>query len=135
LGRNAEAIAEYKTELERSGEHPQVVYELGHSLLEAGKPEDAIPYLRRASQLDLQNSVVWYNLGKAQVLGSHFADAEVSLKKSIELNTTDPAPHYQLARALEKLSRPEEARAERARFAELKKALPATAGMATARDQ
>ena len=36
---------------------------------------------------------------------------------------------------LEKLGKTEEARSERSRFAELKKAQPAAAGMATGRDQ
>ena len=72
---NEEAIAEYKTELERSGEHPEVVYELGHSLTEAGKPDEAIPYLRRAAQLDPQNSNIWYNLGKARQATGDVAQA------------------------------------------------------------
>jgi Flp pilus assembly protein TadD len=57
------------------------------------------------------------------------------LQKAIALNSADPSPHYQLARALEKLGKPDEARAERERFAELKKAQKPTAGMATGRDQ
>jgi hypothetical protein len=36
---------------------------------------------------------------------------------------------------LEKLGKSEEAKAERERFAEIKKAQPASAGMATGRDQ
>ena len=39
------------------------------------------------------------------------------------------------ARALEKLGRIDDARSERERFSELKKAQPANAGMATGRDQ
>jgi Flp pilus assembly protein TadD len=57
------------------------------------------------------------------------------LRKAAELNPKDPSPHYQLARVLEKLGRTDEARRERERFAVLKKAQPATAGMATGRDQ
>jgi Flp pilus assembly protein TadD len=51
------------------------------------------------------------------------------------LNPKDPSPHYQLARVLEKLGKSAEAESERERFAELKKAQPASAGMATGRDQ
>ena len=85
--------------------------------------------------MDPQNPDVWYNLGKSQVLGGKAEPAEASLRKAIELNPKDQSPHYQLARALEKLGKTEEARSERERFAELKKAQPATAGMATSRDQ
>lgn len=135
LGRNTEAIAEYRTELQRSGEHPEVVYQLGHTLLESGIYEDAISYLRRASEIDAQNSDVWYNLGKAELLAGRHVPAEISLRKAIALNPQDPSPHYLLARVLDKLGKGDEARNERQRFAELKKAQPASAGMATGRDQ
>jgi len=82
-----------------------------------------------------QNPDVWYNLGKAQVLAGRSAEAETSLRKAIQLNPKDPSPHYQLARALEKLGRIDDARLERERFSELKKAQPASSGMATGRDQ
>ncbi len=135
LGRNDEAISEYKEELRRSGESPAVVYELGRSLLESGRYDAAVTYLQRATELDAPNPDVWYNLGKAQALAGQSARAESSLRKAVELNPKDPSPHYQLARVLEKLSKTEEARRERSRFAELKKAQPAAAGMATGRDQ
>ena len=117
------------------GESQAVVYELGRSLLERGKYDAAISSLQRASQLDASNPDVWYNLGKAQLAAGQGAPAEISLRKAIELKPNDPSPHYQLARALEKLGKAEDARAERERFAELKKAQRPTAGMATGRDQ
>ncbi|MFZ0797513.1 MAG: tetratricopeptide repeat protein [Terriglobales bacterium] len=135
LGRNDEAIGEYKEELHRSGESPAVVYELGRSLLETGKYDAAATYLQRGSELDAQNPDVWYCLGKAQALSGQPAQAESALRKAVELNPKDPSPHYQLARVLEKLGKTEEARSERQRFADLKKAQPASAGMATGRDQ
>jgi Flp pilus assembly protein TadD len=57
------------------------------------------------------------------------------LRRSIELKPTDPSPHYQLARALDKSGNGDEARLERQRFAELKKNEPQTGGMATGRSQ
>jgi len=135
LGRNDKAISEYKEELRRSGESPAVVCALGHSLLASGKYEDAETYLERGTELDASNPDVWYDLGKAQALAGQWARAEPSLRKAADLNPKDPSPHYQLARVLGKLGRNEEARSEQERFAELKKAQPATAGMATGRDQ
>src|SRR5258708_19065952 len=55
LGRNDEAIAEYKEELRRSGESPAVVYELGRSLVESGKYEAAVAYVPRGAELDEAN--------------------------------------------------------------------------------
>ena len=46
----------------------EVVYEMGHSLLETGKQDEAVGYLERATQLAPQNPDIWYYLGKAQVL-------------------------------------------------------------------
>jgi tetratricopeptide (TPR) repeat protein len=141
LGRNEDAIAEYKEELRRSGENATVVSALGHSLLASGKYEAAETYLKRGTELDAANSSsnsnteAWYDLGKAEALSGKWTQAEVSLRKAAELNPKDPSPHYQLARVLEKLGKNDEAQSERARFAELKKAQPASAGMATGRDQ
>jgi len=134
LGRNDEAIAEYKEELRRSGESAAVVCALGHSLLASGKYNAAETYLERGTQIDAGNPDVWYDLGKAQALAGEWAKAELTLRKAAELNPKDPSPHYQLAHVLEKLGKVEDARNERERFAELKKAQPATAGMATGRD-
>jgi Flp pilus assembly protein TadD len=58
----------------------------------------------------------------------------LTLRKAAELNPKDPSPHYQLAHVLEKLGKADGAKNERERFAQLKKAQPATAGMATGRD-
>src|ERR1700694_4908007 len=97
--------------------------------------EADVTYLQRGTELDAPNPDVWYNLGKAQALAGEAARAESSLRKAAEMNPKDASPHYQLARVLKKLGKTEEARSERARFAELEKARPAAAGMATGRDQ
>ena len=41
LGRNQEAIAEYRKELVRSPDNPQLLYQLGHCLLETGEVKEA----------------------------------------------------------------------------------------------
>jgi len=48
----------------------------------------------------------------------------------VELKPADPGPHYQLARALEKIGRKEEAQQEFLTFSSLKKNQPVTGGMA-----
>jgi predicted Zn-dependent protease len=115
LGRNDEAIGEYKEELRRSGESPVVVDALGHALLASGKYAAAVTYLRRGTELDEPNPDVWYDLGKALALGEQWAQAEPALRRAAELNPKDPSPHYQLARVLEKLAQTDEARKERER--------------------
>ncbi|MBZ5705901.1 MAG: tetratricopeptide repeat protein [Acidobacteriia bacterium] len=136
LGRNQEAIAEYEKELAAGGtRNPEVLYELGHCLLETGDWKPAITHLKRATELAPQNADAFYDLGKGLLLVGEAEAAIAALRRSIELKPTDPSPHYQLARALEKIGQGEEARQERQRFAELKKAQPQTGGMATGRVQ
>ena len=60
------------------------------------------------------------------------ADAAVPpLRRDIELKPSDPSPHYQLARVLERLGNKEEAKREFETFSALKKAQPVTGGMAS----
>jgi len=51
------------------------------------------------------------------------------------LKPADPSPHYLLARLLEKSGDKDAAQREWQHFTELKKASPATEGMATGRSQ
>jgi Flp pilus assembly protein TadD len=69
------------------------------------------------------------------LLGGDTEAAVTELQRCIELKPGDPSPHYQLARALQKLGKTDQARQEWQRFAELKKAQPEMGGMATGRPQ
>jgi len=70
-------------------------------------------------------------LGKALLSDGQLEEAVPALRKAAELNPDNPNPHYQLARALEKAGNKEQAEEEFQIFAALKKAQPATGGMAT----
>jgi Flp pilus assembly protein TadD len=100
----------------------------------SGKYEAAVTYLQHDTELDADNPDVWYDLGKALALAGQSAKAEPALRKAAELSPKDPSPHYQLSRVLEKLGKTDEARSELEVFSDLKKAQPASAGMATGRD-
>jgi Flp pilus assembly protein TadD len=62
-------------------------------------------------------------------------NAAASFQRAIALKPEDASAHYQLARALERLGKKDDARQEFQRFAQLKKAQPDTGGMATGRVQ
>jgi Flp pilus assembly protein TadD len=81
------------------------------------------------------NADAAYDLGKALLLDSNVEAAVTALKRSIQLKPGDASCHYQLARALQRVGRTEEAQQEWKRFAELKKAQPEMGGMATGRPQ
>ena len=130
LGRNQDAIAEYEKELRRSLKNPSILYQLGHCELEVGDWQRAIDHLKQAAELDPTNSDIPYDLGKAFLLQGDAEHAVLFLRRAIELKPLSPSPHYQLARALEKSGKKDEADQELATFAALKKAQPATGGMA-----
>jgi Flp pilus assembly protein TadD len=91
--------------------------------------------LKKAVDLDPQNSDAAYDLGKALLLAGNVNEAVPMLRRSLELNPANAGTHYQLARALDKLGKRDEAQQERQRFAELKKAQPQSGGMASGRSQ
>ncbi len=132
LGRNAEAIAEYEKELAR-GDHAEVRYQMGHTLLESGQWRRAVEHLLRGVELDPRRAAAHYDLGKAQLLLGDAAAAIASLGRALELDPSDASAHFQLAKALEKTGQRDLAQQHRDRFAELKKLQQQTGGMATGR--
>ena len=135
LGRDAEAIVEYKKEVARSSDNPDVLYQLGHSLLETGDWQAASGYLKSAAQLDPQNADASYDFGKSLLLSGDAATAITALRHALEVNPANASAHYQLSRALDKLGQKGEAQLERQRFVELKKSQPQSGGMASGRSQ
>jgi Flp pilus assembly protein TadD len=86
--------------------------------------------LLRASTLDPKNPDASYDLGKALLAEGDAEGAVAALGRAAELEPDNPNPHYQLARALEKAGNKEQSLHELQVFAALKKAQPATGGMA-----
>ena len=113
-----------------------MVYELGHALLAGGRYDAAVT-ICSAQPNSIRESRRLVQPGQgAGAGGTSMRKLRSSCAKQSDLNPKDPEP------ALPAGSRPgktrakiEEARAERERFAELKKAQPPSAGMATGRDQ
>jgi tetratricopeptide (TPR) repeat protein len=130
LGRDREAIAEYEKELLHSPNDSLVRYQLGHCLLETGEWKSAAVQLKKATEINPQNFDAFYDLGKALVLLDDLDGAVAALRRAAELKPESASPHYQLARALEKAGHMEESRQEFQTFATLKKAEPASGGMA-----
>jgi len=81
-------------------------------------------------EADPQNSDASYDLGKALLLEGDAESALPALRHASELKPADPSVHYQLARALGKMGRKEEAQQEFQTFAVLKKTQPVAGGMA-----
>ncbi len=102
-GRLEEAMAECNKAIEVDPTLGNPFNDLGAYLLEQGKPDAAIPWLKKA--LDAPRYCCYFyahcNLGRAYMLLGLYGDARRHLQEALELN-----PQYEIARAyLEQLDR------------------------------
>ena len=121
------AVAEFREEMRVSGDDPLVLDQLGTTLLEAGKPEEAFPVLERAVGAEARASYV-YDLGRAQLALGRAADAVASQRRALQLAAEQGGGeaerekiHYQLGIALHRQGAAQEAKqqlAEARRLAE-----------------
>jgi Flp pilus assembly protein TadD len=100
-------------------------------LLDAGEWKSSAKFLQTVTEIDPENADAFCDRGKALVLAGDSAAAIPLFQRSIALLPADPRPHYQLARALEKIGNRDDAQREWQLFADLKKAQPQSGGMAS----
>jgi len=104
LGRNQEAIADTRRNSRTRRKIPRFST---NSDTACWKPESwrkrSPP--EKSDGLDPANSASAYDLGKALLLAGNAEAAATALRHSIELKPSDPSPHYQLARTLEKMGK------------------------------
>lgn len=121
------ATFEFREELRISGDDPLVLDQLGTTLLEAGKPEEALPVLERAVGAEAR-ALYAYDLGRAQLALGRAADAVASQRRALQLANEQGGGeaerekiHYQLGIALHRQGESQEAKqqlAEARRLAE-----------------
>jgi tetratricopeptide (TPR) repeat protein len=106
--RQEAAIAEFREELRISGEDAVVLDQLGVTLVEAGRAEEAVPLLERALAIEARSSYA-YDLGRAQLAAQKPEAAIASLRRALELAQAQGGGeselerfHYQLGLALRK---------------------------------
>ena len=73
-------------------DHPAVRYRLGAYLLELGRPQDALPHLRRAAEQAPRAVPVWRDLARAAYETGAHAEAAVAFERTFTLATDDPDP-------------------------------------------
>ena len=69
---------------------PDLAYNLGVQLLNAGKPEEAISFFSRSIALDDRYVDGYFRRGLAEIAVQRTADAKADLKKVLELTPTGP---------------------------------------------
>lgn len=105
-----EAIGEFRQELKISPGDPSTTFRLGMALVEARRPEEALPLLERSVKTSPGAAEPWTYLGRCQLALNRAADAVVSLRRALEIATAKATTasdnerlrtiHYQLGMAL-----------------------------------
>lgn len=123
LPRIAAAFAAYA---KRAPEDYRAAFLLGKSMSLANDPA-AESTLRRSIALRGDYWESHFELGVLLARDRKYEDAAREVRRAVELNPSDPAPHYHLARLYDRLGKPAEAAAERAAHARLTAAADAAA--------
>lgn len=117
------ALAAYAEAVAAAGAMPHPVEEpfldYGALLRTRNRSAEALPLLRRATQLAPKDAHAFEELGGAEAETGDAADAAVSLERAVALSPKDSRLHFQLARVYRTLGQQEKARQEFAASAAL----------------
>lgn len=112
-GRVAEAMQVYEQILAKAPDHPGALYYLGAAHLEMDDARAALPYLRRALELRPERDAnAWFALGLAAFTVGDYAQAVDAYRRSLQMDPSQIAIRNNLAVALGKLGRTDEAKRE-----------------------
>ncbi|MEE9612587.1 MAG: adenylate/guanylate cyclase domain-containing protein [Desulfatiglandales bacterium] len=111
--RHEKAISVFEKAIDRNPNYSMVCAGLGDILSWAGRPQEAIEYLKKAMRLDPAQPF-WYFwfLGHAYFLLGQHEEAIETLKRALNRNPDFWVAHVYLAASYSELGRQEEARAE-----------------------
>ena len=115
-----EAVAAFRESLALKPKGYKILSNLGVALTRAGQYEEAATKLQMALELKPESLETLSYLGVA-LLHDKPNEAVVVLQKAVALKPDEPGNHYNLALALKKAGRPEEAQKE---FAEVRRLYP-----------
>ncbi len=106
-----EAVSAYRKAIQldqQSIHHSEQPYlDLGTLLAKSNQPENALPVLLQAKEINSKSNQVRYQLGKAYFDLSRFADAQSETEAAVRLNPNDAPTHYLLARIYQRLGKSE----------------------------
>jgi adenylate cyclase len=114
-GKHKKAIAEARQAIELNPNGALVAYNLGWVLRCAGRPEEAIPWMKKSIRLNptsLSQAWVFDTLGRAYFLAERYEDAVAEYKKAVNLNPNYRDAHVGLASTYAILDKKGKARSE-----------------------
>ncbi len=109
LDKLKESAANYLRALDLSPEDAKACTNLGVVYLSLNQTDDAVKYLDRATKLDDKSWYAWASFGIALDRQTHFPQAELAYRKSLELDPSQTATLYNLGSNLITQNRPSEA--------------------------
>jgi Flp pilus assembly protein TadD len=116
LGRKQEAEQAYRTAIRCQSqlleEDPGPYLDLGILLIDQDRPQDAIPYLKRASEISPHDPKAHEHLGKAYERLNRLPEAQVELEKAIAAKPHDGPLHYVLGQIYRRQGMKDKAQAE-----------------------
>jgi protein O-GlcNAc transferase len=118
----AAAIPELQTAAQLDPAMSEPPYVLGILHMQAGQYADAARELSTSLKLQPENGDGWATLGSVYNHLDQLDQATAALDQAIQRLPQQPAPHLTLAAVLAKQNKPEDAKAERAKAAELMRA-------------
>jgi len=105
----AAARRDYEHALRLEPAHGEALTGLGVVLSRKGLWIEAVPQLRRASEVDPGRAAAWYYLGEALNHLDHLAEALGAYERAVELEPRNVKALYGLGIVLDRLNRPDEA--------------------------
>lgn len=120
----AEAKRNFELELKIDPENAGAEGVLGEIASKAGDQASAINHFKRATTLDSGFAPAYIGLGSSLVSEKRFAEAVQPLETAVKLAPDDPMAHYNLAVALSRVGRKEEADREFAIHRKMQEASP-----------
>jgi len=109
LNRFADAAASYLRALQLNPKDARSSTSLGSVYLMLGQIDDALRYLQRATEQDPNNADAWANYAAALDARQDYPKAETAYRKSLELNSDQPATLINFGTNLILQGRPQEA--------------------------
>lgn len=109
-GRTVAASIEYQRALKASPHSPIILNRLGRVLTDSKKYQTALPYLKRAQELDPDYVGTYVQLGRLYNAIQKYSSAKVPLEEAIQINPYDPTIHRLLFQIHTALGETEEAK-------------------------
>ena len=121
-----EAKTQFERELKIDPQNAGAEYVLGELARQASEWADAIDHFTRATKLDSGFAEAYLGLGSSLMSEKRYADAVPPLETGVKLQPENPVGHYDLATALSRTGRKEEADREFAIHRKMQEANPTT---------